>query len=173
MFSWHNMNPATSCLYFPYDHLSKPSTLRPLSFPQLNYCCQGRVLVGFEAICSNEFWSVNISMQRNEHTMICATFQCIWTSRFKVICTLRTAMKSKMGTIAMETKRWKKNYFVFSPQFFRLIIINMLGAIYGSVRSVDRAARSIDFAYGRNHITIVIPRWRRHIIVYRPIGNLY
>ena len=30
--------------------------------------------------------------------------------------------------------------------------------------SIDRAARSIDFAYGTNHFTIVNPHWRKHTL---------
>ena len=42
---------------------------------------------------------------------VCATFHCIWRSRFKVICTLVSALKSKMAAISMETKRGKKIFF--------------------------------------------------------------
>ena len=53
---------------------------------------------------------------------VCATFHCIWRSRFKVICTLVSALKSKMAAISMETKRGK---FFFFSIFFILIIINV------------------------------------------------
>ena len=48
---------------------------------------------------------------------VCATFHCIWRSRFKVICTLVSALKSKLAAISMETKRGKKIFF-FSPYFY-------------------------------------------------------
>ena len=44
---------------------------------------------------------------------------------FKVICTLASALKSKMAAISMETKRGKKIILFFSPYFFILIIINV------------------------------------------------
>ena len=56
---------------------------------------------------------------------VCATFHCIWRSRFKVICTLVSALKSKMAAISMETKRGKKIILFFSPYVFILIIINV------------------------------------------------
>ena len=56
---------------------------------------------------------------------VCATFHCIWRSRFKVICTLVSALKSKMAAISMETKRGKKIILFFSPYFFILITINV------------------------------------------------
>ena len=43
---------------------------------------------------------------------VCATFHCIWRSRFKVICTLVSALKSKMAAISMETKRGEKKHFL-------------------------------------------------------------
>ena len=55
---------------------------------------------------------------------VCATFHCIWRSRFKVICTLVSALKSKMATISMETKRGEKLFCFFSI-FLILIIINV------------------------------------------------
>ena len=56
---------------------------------------------------------------------VCATFHCIWRSGFKVICTLVSALNSKMAAVSMETKHGEKNYFVLSPYFFILIIINV------------------------------------------------
>ena len=35
--------------------------------------------------------------------------------------------------------------------------ITMLGALYGSARSMDRAAQSMDFAYDTNNFTIIFP----------------
>ena len=55
---------------------------------------------------------------------VCASFHCIWRSRFKVICTLVSALKSKMAAISMETKRGNFVLFFFSI-FFILIIINV------------------------------------------------
>ena len=49
---------------------------------------------------------------------MCVTFHCIRRSGFKVICTLVSALKSKMAAVSMETKREKKNYFVFFSIFF-------------------------------------------------------
>ena len=49
---------------------------------------------------------------------VCATFHCIWRSRFKVICTLVSALKSKMATISMETKRGKKIILFFLHIFY-------------------------------------------------------
>ena len=36
----------------------------------------------------------------------------------KLLCTLVSALKSKIATISVETKRGKKNYFVFFTIFF-------------------------------------------------------
>ena len=47
---------------------------------------------------------------------MCATFHCIWRSGFKVLCTLVSALKSKMAAISMKTKRGK--FFLFFSIFF-------------------------------------------------------
>ena len=52
---------------------------------------------------------------------VCATCHCIWRRRFKVICTLVSALKSKMAAISMETKRG--NFFFL--HIFYTIIINV------------------------------------------------
>ena len=46
---------------------------------------------------------------------VCATFNCIWTSGFEVICTLASALKSKMATDSTEMKwvDWKINKPIF------------------------------------------------------------
>ena len=49
---------------------------------------------------------------------VCAPFHCIWRSRFKVICTLVSALKSKMAAISMETKRGKKFVCFFLHIFY-------------------------------------------------------
>ncbi len=51
---------------------------------------------------------------------VCATFHCIWTSGFKVICTLASALKSKTTVISIETNPGEK-IFNFSPEIFTLI----------------------------------------------------
>ena len=51
---------------------------------------------------------------------VCATFHCICTSGFKVICTLASALKSKATVISIETNPGKKS-LIFSPDVFTLI----------------------------------------------------
>ena len=66
---------------------------------------------------------------------ICMSSMCVQLFKFeeatgfKVICTLASALKSKMATISMETKREKKIILIFSPYFFILIINDIIKVV--------------------------------------------
>ena len=50
--------------------------------------------------------------------LLCMCNFSLHLKRFKVICTLVSAIKSKMAVISMETKRGEKNYFGFFLHIF-------------------------------------------------------
>ena len=78
-----------------------------------------------------------------------SSFVQLFTVFEEAVLKLVSALKSKMATISRETKHGEKIYFVFSPYFFILIIINV--QLYNEMSGLKNEQHSFSTSTSRRN----------------------